>query len=89
MKNLSDKAITRLIWGFSAFVILAVGVLNRKVLPLPGTTPDFVYRLPKVNAMLNGTCTLLLLLSFYFIRQKNIIAHKKNFVFLIIFSSNQ
>jgi putative membrane protein len=74
---MNDKTINRLIWAFTAFVILAVGVLNRKVLPLPGTTPDFVYRLPKINAMLNGTCSLLLLLSLYFIRQKNIAAHRK------------
>ena len=84
---MSDKAITRLIWGFTIFVIFAVGILNRKVLPLPGSTPEFVFRLPKVNAILNGTCSLLLLLSFYFIRQKNIAAHRKLNITALILSS--
>jgi putative membrane protein len=84
---MSDKTITRLIWAFTVFVIVAVGVLNRKVLPLPGNTPDFVYRLPKVNAVLNATCSLLLLLSFYFIRQKNIAAHRKLNITALILSA--
>lgn len=61
----------------SIIVFVAVVVLNKKILPVPETIPGFVYKLPKLNAMLNGTCTLLLLLSLYMIKQQNIAAHKK------------
>ncbi|HQV00206.1 MAG TPA: DUF420 domain-containing protein [Bacteroidia bacterium] len=52
-------------------------LLNRKVLPRPEPTPDFVYILPAINAIINATCTILLLLSYYFIRQKNVTMHKR------------
>ena len=61
----------------SLIVFIAVIILNKKILPVPETIPDFVYKLPKLNAMLNGTCSLLLLLSLYMIREKNIAVHKK------------
>ena len=61
----------------SIVVFAAVILLNQKILPVPETIPGLVYKLPKLNAMINGTCSLLLLLSLYFIRQKNIAAHKK------------
>jgi len=61
----------------SVFVFVAVIILNKKILPVPEVIPDFVYRLPKLNAMLNGICTLMLLLSLYFIKQKNIELHRK------------
>jgi len=61
----------------SVFVFVAVVILNKKILPVPEVIPDFVYRLPKLNAMLNGICTLMLLLSLYFIKQKNIELHRK------------
>lgn len=58
-------------------VFAAVIILNKKILPVPDVIPDFVYRLPKLNAMLNGICSLMLLLSLYFIKQKNIELHRK------------
>jgi uncharacterized membrane protein YozB (DUF420 family) len=33
--------------------------------------------LPLLNAILNSTCTVFLLLGFYFIKQKNRVAHKR------------
>lgn len=74
---MKDKTVFRIIMGLSIFVFVAVVVLNKKMLPVPEVIPDFVYKLPKLNAMINGTCTLLLLLSLYMIRQKNIATHKK------------
>ncbi|MCW3104841.1 MAG: rane protein [Bacteroidetes bacterium] len=61
----------------SVVVFVAVVILNKKILPVPEVIPDFVYRLPKLNAMLNGICTLMLLLSLYFIKQRNIELHRK------------
>jgi putative membrane protein len=57
-------------------VFLAVVVLNRKWLPRPDVMPSFVTVLPALNGFINATCSLLLLLSLYFIKQKNIAAHK-------------
>ncbi len=74
---MSDKLVFRIVMGVSIFVFIAVIILNKKILPVPEVIPDFVFKLPKLNAMINGTCSLLLLLSLYMIKQKNIALHKK------------
>ena len=74
---MKDKTVFRLVMTVSIVVFVAVVILNKKILPVPEIIPAFVYKLPKLNALLNGTCSLLLLLSLYFIRQKNIAIHKK------------
>lgn len=74
---MTDKLVFRIIMAVSVVVLVAVIILNKKILPVPETIPAFVYKLPKLNAMINGTCSLLLLLSLYFIRQKDIVTHKK------------
>jgi putative membrane protein len=84
---MNDKLIFRIIAAVSTFVFLVVVLLNKKVLPVPNEIPDFVYRLPKFNAIINGTCTCLLLLSLYFIKQKNITLHKKINIWAFLFSS--
>lgn len=84
---MSDKFVFRLVMGVSIFVFLVVVILNKKVLPVPAEIPAFVFKLPRLNAFLNGTCSLLLLLSLYFIKQKNIDVHKRLNVFAFILSS--
>ncbi len=84
---MNDKLIFRIIAAVSTFVFLVVVLLNKKVLPVPNEIPDFVYRLPKFNAIINGTCTCLLLFSLYFIKQKNITLHKKINIWAFLFSS--
>ena len=74
---MSDKAVFRIVMGVSIFVLVAVIILNKKILPVPEVIPDFVFKLPKLNAFLNGTCSLLLLLSLYMIKQGNIAVHKR------------
>lgn len=74
---MNDKSIFRLVMVVSVVVFVAVIILNKKILPVPEVIPDFVYKLPKLNAFINGTCSLLLLLSLYFIRQKDIALHRK------------
>lgn len=73
----NDKLVFRIVMALSLVVFVAVIILNKKILPVPEVIPSFVYKLPKLNAMINGTCSLLLLLSLYFIKQKNIELHKK------------
>jgi putative membrane protein len=84
---MNDKLVFRIIMIISIVVFGAVIILNKKILPVPETIPAFVYKLPKLNAMLNGTCSLLLLLSLYMIKQKNIAVHKKLNIITFILSS--
>lgn len=74
---MSDKTTFRIVLSISIIVFIAVIILNKKILPVPNPVPDFVYRLPSLNAIINGTCSLLLIASLYFIKQKNIAMHKK------------
>jgi putative membrane protein len=75
MKPASDKFYLRLIYILSAVVFLLVLVLSR--LPKADTVPPFVAFLPKLNAFLNGTCTVVLLISYYFIRKKKVTIHRR------------
>jgi putative membrane protein len=84
---MSDKTIFRLISGVSIFVFLVVVILNRKLIPVAIPTPNFVYFLPTLNAIINGTCSVLLLLSLYFIKRKDIKNHKRTNILTFILSS--
>src|SRR5580700_1925032 len=74
---MTDKFIFRFVAAVSIFVFVVVLILNRHLIPAPATVPSFTHYLPRLNAILNGTCSILLLLSLYFIRQKNITVHKR------------
>lgn len=84
---MSDKLIFRIVMTISIFVFVVVILLNRKVIPIKIATPSFVYLFPKFNAIINGTCTILLLVSLYFIKNKNIVAHKKINILTFLLSS--
>lgn len=74
---MTDKFIFRFVAVVTVVVILVVIVLNRHIIPGPAVTPSFTPYLPMLNAFINGTCTLLLLLSLYLIKQGNIVMHKR------------
>ncbi|MBC7411130.1 MAG: DUF420 domain-containing protein [Bacteroidia bacterium] len=74
---MKDSTINKIIWGVSIFVFVVVLLLNRKVIPVIAETPKWIYTLPLINAYLNGACSILLLISLYQIKKKNIDAHKK------------
>ena len=84
---MNDKNIFRIIIGISIFVFLVVLILNKKLLPVPEQIPSFVPFLPKLNAILNGSCSILLLTSLYFIKRKNIVMHKRINIVAFLFSS--
>jgi putative membrane protein len=84
---MTDKFIFRFIAAVTIFVILVVILLNRHIIPGPAVAPAFTPYLPKLNAILNGTCTVLLLTSLYFIKQGNIIVHKRLNITTFILSS--
>ena len=72
---MTDKKFFILSVIISVIVFAVVVILN--IIPKPGFVPDFVKHLPLLNALLNGTCTVLLVASLYFIKRKNIPVHKK------------
>jgi putative membrane protein len=74
---MTDKFIFRFVAGVTIFVITVVVLLNRHLIPGPEVAPAFTPYLPMLNAILNGTCTVLLLTSLYFIKQGNIKVHKR------------
>ncbi|MBL7929559.1 MAG: DUF420 domain-containing protein [Bacteroidia bacterium] len=83
LKN--EKKIFRLILMVSVVVFAVVLFLSQ--LPKSETIPWFVPLLPKLNAVLNATCSLLLMSSFYLIKKKKIILHKKLNITAFILSS--
>src|ERR1700761_2899818 len=54
--------------------------------PLDASAARFRF-LPALNAFFNGLCTIALLAGFYFVRQRNIPAHRRSMILAFIFSS--
>lgn len=87
---MNDKSISKLIVGISVFVLIVVIILQSKVLnifPDKEAIPSWVFSLPKLNAIINATCSALLLLSLYFIKKKDVESHKKTNMLTFILSS--
>jgi putative membrane protein len=69
-----ERGLKILIWVVSAVVLLLVGVMRQYKLPVPdGWDVGF---LPAVNATLNALTAVALVFSLYFIKQKNVVAHR-------------
>ena len=64
-----------------------VTILNQKWIPHPDVFPNFIYKLPALNAFLNGTCSILLLFSLWAIKKRNIELHKKLNLTAFLFST--
>jgi putative membrane protein len=73
----SEKSVKLTFYITTVAVTLLVIVLNQKWIPHPDTFPNFIYSLPKLNAFLNGSCSVLLIFSLLAIKNKNIALHKK------------
>jgi len=71
-----DKLFFRIAISISLVVLIAVIVLNRKILPVPSELPSWTYFLPKLNAIINATCSILLIWSLFEIKKRNIQKHK-------------
>ncbi len=82
-----DKLVFRVVLGISIFVFLTVLLLNRQIFPKPEVIPSWTYFLPTLNAIINGSCSVLLLVSLFFIRKKNIEAHKRTNIITFCLSS--
>jgi len=86
-KKVTDKFIFRFVAIVSVFVFLVVVLLNRRLIPAPTVSAPFIAILPKLNACLNGTCTILLLISLYYIKKLNVTMHKRINILAFILSS--
>lgn len=87
---MNDRSISRLILGISIFVFAVIIILQSKILnifPDKNAIPSWVFFLPRLNAIINGTCTILLLFSLYFIKRKDIRTHKKLNITTFVLSS--
>ena len=87
---MNNQLASRLITSISIFVLLVVVILQSNVLnifPDKSAIPSWVFLLPRLNAIINGCCTVLLLLSLYFIKKKDISTHKKLNITTFILSS--
>ena len=73
----NDKTVFKIVLAVSALICVVVVVLNQKLIPVPDTFPDFIYKLPLLNAFLNGSCSILLIASLWAIKKRNIELHKK------------
>jgi putative membrane protein len=85
IKQGRDKFYLRLIATISIIVFLLVVLLSQ--LPKAESVPPFVKYLPVLNAFLNGTCTVILLVSFYFIRKKKVEVHKRLNISAVVLST--
>ncbi len=84
---MTDKFIFRFVAAVSIFVFVVVFILSLKVIPKPAVMPAFMPFLPKLNAILNATCSVLLLVSLYYIKKLNINMHKRINILAFILSS--
>jgi putative membrane protein len=72
---MNDKIVSRIIIGVTIAIPVAVTTLH--FLPKPDNVPDIIKHCPLLNAILNGTCTVLLICSYIAIRNKRVAIHKK------------
>jgi len=87
---MNDKVVLRLVTAISIVVFLVVLILQAKLInifPAGSEIPSWVYSLPKLNAILNGTCSVLLIISLFQIKQRNIRTHKILNIVTFILSS--
>lgn len=77
LKKQNDKTVFKLVLAVSALICVVVVVLNQKLIPVPDSFPSFIYKLPLLNAFLNGSCSVLLVASLLAIKKRNIELHKK------------
>jgi putative membrane protein len=83
----NDKTVFKIVLAVSILVCLIIVVLNQKLIPVPDNFPRFIYKLPLVNAILNGSCSILLVLSLWAIKKRNIQLHKKLNLTAFLFSA--
>ncbi len=77
LETRNEKSIKAVIWITTVVICAAVTILQMHIFPVPEVIPSFIYKLPMVNAFLNGTCSVLLIFSLLAIKKRNISLHRK------------
>lgn len=77
LQEKNDGSIKVVIWITTVVICAAVTVLQMHIFPVPDVIPSFIFKLPMVNAILNGTCSVLLMFSLLAIKKRNIPLHRK------------
>jgi putative membrane protein len=77
LKVENEKAVKITIYLTAVLICAVVVILQQKFLPHPDIFPSFIYKLPMINAILNGSCSVLLIFSLLAIKKRNIALHKK------------
>lgn len=87
---MTDKAIFRLV-GVVTFLVLAAIILLQlnlvNLFPNHDVLPAWVQFLPRLNALINATCSILLICSVYYIKRKQVAIHKRLNVTALLLSS--
>jgi len=73
--QISERKAFSIIIAVSTFVFLTVVVLSQ--LPHSETVPTFVIYLPRLNALINSLCTILLVSSWFAIKSGRIDLHRR------------
>lgn len=73
----NEKLVKRIIYFTTVAICAVVVTLNQKWIPHPDSFPHIIYQLPMLNAILNGSCSVLLILSLFAIKKRQITLHKK------------
>jgi putative membrane protein len=73
---MSDKKAKVLTWIITVVVFGTVTLLGSGLIRKPQTVPSIVFSFPKTIAIINATCSLVLIASFICIKRRNIKAHK-------------
>lgn len=82
---MNDKRVFQLIMLLSVVVFGVVAVLYS--LPKQESIPDWAQTLPLLNAFINGTCSILLLISLWCIKNKKVAWHKRLNITTFVLSS--
>jgi putative membrane protein len=70
-----EKKLKIFTWILTGIVVVLVGLMRRIKIPLPDGV-DFSF-LPPFYSTLNALAAIVLLLSLYFIKQKNVVVHQR------------
>lgn len=77
VSKLNDKVYIPVIWALTIAIPLVVGILLNPGLGFRLNLGFDPYILPKINAGINSTVSVLLILGFLFIRMRNITWHRR------------
>ena len=80
------KGVKIAIWLFTIVVFLLVTLMGSKNFPRPKEAPEFTKVLPAINAIINFSCFVTLIISFIMIRKKKIVMHMRLNTFAMILS---